>query len=332
MMLKSPWGGGRSRLSEKVPLSTPYSILFEPIVACNFRCHYCLRALPKEKWHWLSANGSRMNLKDYKRVINDMQGFDNKVKLLHFSGLGEPLLHKELPEMIQYAHEHDVAETIEIISNGSLLTHRMSNALIDAGLTRLKISLQGLDSIAYRKFTDAHIDYEEFIDNLRYFYEHRRNTKLYLKIIDAELDGHTKEEFYSKFGDICDDISVEHLFPADREIDYSKEFHSDFNLTLNGVSPNNFRVCPQPFYTMRIFASGEVLPCCSVENPGILGNAFTESIVNIWHGKKFKKFLRQMLVDRNINPVCKVCTTIKYRGFKEDCLDDVADKLLEKFS
>ena len=56
--------------------------------------------------------------------------------------MGEPLLNKNLPRMIEYLNKNEIADCYEIITNASMLTHDLSKKLIDAGLSRLCVSIQ----------------------------------------------------------------------------------------------------------------------------------------------------------------------------------------------
>jgi len=56
------------------------------------------------------------------------------------------LINKDIPVMVKMAKDAEIAERVEIISNGSLLDKTMSDRLIEAGLDTLRISLQGLNS------------------------------------------------------------------------------------------------------------------------------------------------------------------------------------------
>ena len=74
-----------------------------------------------------------------------------------------------LPQVIRYIKEHNWAERIELITNGSLLTHDLSDQLIEAGLTRLIVSVQGINTKTYRDVCGYDIDYPRFINELKYF-------------------------------------------------------------------------------------------------------------------------------------------------------------------
>lgn len=130
----------------------------------------------------------------YEKCIDDLAQFPEKVKTLRFVGMGEPLLHKDITKMIKRAKEARIANTIELLTNGSLLTHRMSDELIAAGLDRLVISLQGTSAGKYRDISGIELDFQEFVENIRYFYEHKTDTQMYLKIVDIALTAKKTEK------------------------------------------------------------------------------------------------------------------------------------------
>ena len=82
------------------------------------------------------------------------------IKLLIFDDYGEPTLHKKLPDMIKYAKDKNVAETIRLVTNGTLLNPTLNPKLIDAGLDQIKISLEAVDEDNYKKISGHSIDME----------------------------------------------------------------------------------------------------------------------------------------------------------------------------
>ena len=322
-------GGKRTRLAEKLPLDTPFVVQIFPTYACNFKCKYCIFSIPTSKRGFISEK-AMMDLDLYKKCVDDMARFPGKIKVLRFVGIGEPLLHRKIVDMVKYTSASNIADTIEILTNASLLKPELSDLLIDAGLTRMVVSLQGTSENKYLEVCGTNIDFDEFIANLRYFYEHKGKVQIYFKIVDTALEGKDDEKkFYDIFGDLCDTIAIEHTVPIHAGIDYKnilkdKEFH----LTQFGLPVDNVRICPQPFFTMQINPDGKVVPCYSFEYPGIMGDCNTMSVSDIWNGTVFKHFRRKMLDGaKNLCDACKNCTIIKYRLFPEDALNNDAERL-----
>lgn len=312
-----PSGGERLILKENIPLDTPLSICIFPIYACNFKCAYCSFSVD-EKERGLSYQPTRMNFSTYCKCIDDMTQFPRKIKKLRFAGLGEPLLHSEIAEMVQYASEKKVAESIEIVSNGSMLTPELSDKLIAANLSKLYISIQGINAEAYQEICKVKLNFNEFVDNIKYFYEHRKNTHLFLKTVDFSL--HTEDEFYEIFGDICDSISIEKIAPLSSKVNYSN-LVSEERRSVRGHEVDADPICAFPFYMMQINPDGSVIPCCTGEQFPSMGNCATESIKDIWMGQQINQFRVQMLEGGNKNMedkyFCKKCK-FNYVLFSED--------------
>lgn len=326
-----PPGGKRTILASILPLETPFVVQIFPIYACNFKCTYCIFSQDKSK-HGFISEKVIMNFELYKKCIDDMLSFPHKVKVLRFVGIGEPLLHPNIAEMVGYAVKNGIANTVELLTNASLLTPKMSDALISAGLTRLVVSLQGTTREMYRKICAVDIDFNKLVENLRYFYNNKSNTHVYIKIIDCTLEEETdKNRFYEIFGDICDTIAVEHAVPIHQCIEYShilKKRVNTFNFTQFGLTVVDVQICPQPFFTMQINPDGKIVPCYAWEYPDIMGDSNVESIISIWNGIQFQTFRRKMLSGvKQSGEVCARCKIFKYRIFPEDILDNDVERL-----
>lgn len=322
----------RSVLAQHVPLATPYIVQIFPAYACNFRCNYCIHSVNPQARGFV-AGKPLMNFSLYEKCIQDLTAFPQPVKMLRFAATGEPLVHPRIADMIRLAVQQKIAQSIEIVTNGSLLTHELSDALIDAGLNWLRVSIQGLSAEKYKTVTGVDVDYEQLIENLRYFYRKRNQTKMYIKIIDACLDQGEEQKFYDLFGSFCDRIAIEHLLPAVNEIDYSRLSDHVFTLTQNGrMARKDVKVCPQPFYMMQINPDGNVVPCCSMETPCTLGDCRSESLLDIWRGRSFREFqLMQLKGEKHCNAVCAKCQAYKFSMFDEDILDPYVGEIMKKF-
>ena len=324
-------GGKRTRLAEALPLDTPYVVQIFPVYACNFKCSYCIFSVEKPKRHFISDEIS-MDLGLYKKCIDDLKRFPRKVKVLRFVGIGEPLIHKDIVEMVRYAADQEVADVVEMLTNASLLTAQLSDALLAAGLTRLVVSIQGTSKEKYKEVCGANIDFEALLKNLAYFYEKKSKAQIYIKIVDTALDGEKdRQTFYELFGNICDTIGIEHTVPIHSGIDYENVLKDkEPAVTQFGLPAADVQVCPQPFFTMQINPDGKVVPCYSFEYPSIVGNCGEQPLTEIWQGKEFQLLRRETL--RGVKcDVCRNCTIIKYRLFPEDDLRNDAKRLLNLY-
>jgi len=329
-------GGQRTRLADVLPLDTPYVMQIFPVYACNFKCDYCIFSIDASQRGFISDQPI-MDFKLYTKCVDDMTRFPNKIKVLRFVGIGEPLLHKRIADMVAYTARKQVAQTIEILTNAHLLTPPIADALISAGLNRLVVSVQGTSKEKYRNTSGIDLDFDAFIENLRYFYEHKGQVHMYIKVVDSALDGKEDEKkFYRIFGDICDTIAIEHTVPIHSGIDYARVLKDseadDQAVTQFGLPVSEVKICPQPFFTMQINPDGKVVPCFSFEYPGIMGDCNRASVTDIWNGKEFQQCRRKMLDGlRYCGEICTHCQIIKYRLFPEDDLRDDAQRLKQLY-
>lgn len=333
LISQEPPGGKRQRLEEKLPLSTPFVVQIFPIYACNFKCKYCHMSIPLKDRGFVTDK-TLMDYEAFQRYIDGMLEFPERIKTLRFVGMGEPLLHRDIARMVKYVKDSNVAERTEIITNASLLTPEMSNRIIDAGLDRLVISLQGITAQSYKEVSAIDLDFEEFVSNIRYFYEHKHSTQMYLKIVDIVLEGKDDEQqYFSLFGDITDTIGIETAVPIFPGVEINQELKDKGNLTQFGVVVGKSHICPQPFYTAQINPDGKVVGCHSIPYPAILGDCNINSLPQIWNDKMFNGFRRQMLEGmETVGDICKNCNIMNYRLFTEDDISNSAQRLKQYFT
>ena len=85
-------------------------------------------------------------------------------------------MHPLLPEMVAYARNSGVAEVVEIFTNGSKLCPELNQKLVDSGLQRMNISVEGLTAESYKRVADYNINYDSFISNIRDLYQRKDDT------------------------------------------------------------------------------------------------------------------------------------------------------------
>lgn len=326
-------GGIRQRLADKLPLSTPYVVQIFPIYACNFKCGYCHMSIPRENRGFVTDIPT-MEFELFKKYVNNMNTFSEKIKTFRFVGMGEPLLHREIADMVQYAKNAGIAERIEIITNGSLLTPEVSDRLIEAGLDRLVISLQGITAENYKRISGVDFDFPKFISNIRYFYNGKKHTQMYLKIVDIALYGEEdKEKYFELFGSITDTIGIETAVPIFPGVEINQALKEKGNLTQFGIEVGESHICPQPFYTVQINPDGKVVGCHSIPYPAILGDCNRETLPQIWNGIGFNGFRRQMLEGmETVGEICRNCNIMRYRLFAEDDITEAAERLKKHYA
>ncbi len=322
----------RTELYKQLPLDVPFSVHIFPSYYCNFKCNYCLHFLSDEQLGKKNFIKQFMNFDLYKKAIDDIALFPKKIKALIFAGHGEPLLHQDIANMIAYAKEKNIAERVEIVTNGSLLTKELADALINAGLDRLRISIQGVDGAHYKKIIGKKFDFNKLVEQIEYFYKNKKHTEVYCKIIDIAMESKEEEMVFKQiFLPISDEAAIEYAIPFVQEID-NAELKESFDCSKQGNQAVCAKVCSMPFYMLVVTPNGDVVPCCSTDIPLIYGNITEKSLPELWHSAIVKGFCRvQLLGNREKHPVCSACSVPQFGLQQGDYLDTQAKELLEKY-
>ena len=121
------------------PVTHLAKLYVEPTDACNLDCVTCFR----NAW---SASVGRMSDATFAAILDGLREMESPPTVF-FGGIGEPLLHRRTPDWIAQAKA--VGARVEMITNGTLLSEAMSRRLIDAGLDRLWVSIDGATPESY---------------------------------------------------------------------------------------------------------------------------------------------------------------------------------------
>ena len=323
----------RKKLAEIIPLPAPFTLFITPAQVCNFRCFYCTQHKSGDEKKKIGFASQLLDYNVFLKIAHQAADFPEKFKRVLLTGLGEPLMNPRIPDMVATLRHLDVAEKYEIFTNAYKLNHEMSDRLLAAGLTRLRISIQGLSSEKYKEVCGVDIDFNRLLNNIRYFYEHKGDCTVYVKIIDAGLiDKQDEERFYAMFGDMCDEIYVEHLVKAQPSMGDYSDLADNF-LTFYGEKSQFRDVCPYMFYTLQTDALGNVFPCPPLGLPlsFSLGNITETTLMEIWNGEKLRELrISHLKKNRDKVPVCRTCEHYMCFTPEEDNLDNDTGKLIEK--
>ena len=122
---------------------------------CNFRCSYCMPKEVFDKDYAYLPHSALLSFEEITRIAR--QCVAHGVQKIRLTG-GEPLLRKNLELLIAQLATLRTTEgaplDITLTTNGSLLA-RKAQALKDAGLQRVTVSLDGLDDAVFKKMNDV---------------------------------------------------------------------------------------------------------------------------------------------------------------------------------
>jgi MoaA/NifB/PqqE/SkfB family radical SAM enzyme len=114
-------------------------IYIEPTNACNLDCRTCMRNV------WDEPLG-RMDWRTFERILTGVCAQDPRPQVF-FGGFGEPLAHPDIRRMVAAASQAGCE--VELITNATLLNETTAAWMVDAGLYRLWVSIDGATPQSY---------------------------------------------------------------------------------------------------------------------------------------------------------------------------------------
>ncbi len=318
----------RTRLETVIPLSVPFIINIDPADICNFQCKFCptgnrdlMRSTP-------GRNHGIMDFALYKKIVNDICEFEQPIKVLRLYKDGEPLLNPQFAEMIRYAKARGCAGKVDTTTNASMLTPERNIQIIDAGLDRINISIEGVSTEQYREFARYSGDFDSIVANIRHFFEHKAQCEVIIKINGDILKEGDTEKFYEIFGNIADGVSIEHVMSCWPEFELD-EVQVNQEQGIYGQEVKEVLICPYVFYSFAINADGTASACfLDWSRKLLIGDARTQHIKDIWQSNTIFEYQKMFLSRaRKSHPVCGNCGQLTH-GMPDD-IDPYAEQLLK---
>ncbi|SNB47003.1 radical SAM/SPASM domain-containing protein [Geobacter sp. DSM 9736] len=259
---------------------------------CNLRCAFCATT-------YFGPEVKRQLIDDdiVYRVLDE-----GKAKGLYgvkFNDRGEPLIHPRLASYVRYAKECGLVD-VYFNTNAMLLTEERSAELIDAGLDRISISIEGATAEIYEKHRRGGI-FDTVVANVRSLHglRERRGSnfpKIRIQTValpEVEADLQTYIDFWKPY---CDEIAA---------IDFKEESSEEKRL-LDYPFP---WACHQLWQRMVVWCDGTILPC-NEDDRGMLslGNVKTTTIGDAWNSSSLQLLRKNhSMGNAHVSKPCNGC-------------------------
>ncbi|HPG31108.1 MAG TPA: radical SAM protein [bacterium] len=292
-------------------LGMPVETILETAAICNLRCPFCPEGRLEQK-----RKRGFMTMDDFKKIMSEAAPY---LWYANLDLMGEPLLNKDLPEMIKFTKNLGV-EYVEISSNGNhILNDEDAERIVKSGLNKMIISIDAADQDVYEKyrvggkvnkiidFTTAIVKAKKKLNS-----EHPR---LDFQIVVSQQNINQIEkvdELKKKIGGDNLKIKPMSFLIANISGNEVKDFitsvqENRYTFTDEKIAPQKAILnCAPIYFILNISWDGDIIPCCSDTYFEMkIGNAIKEkSIKNVWNGKVFKNFRKKVNTDRNSIPAC----------------------------
>ena len=262
---------------------------------CNIKCTMCTRTIARadmELWNsgkFFDPHLQYLDLDTYKKVIDE--GVDKGLYAVHLTGHdGEPTMHKQLPEMIEYAKKKGIID-IYTHSNAVILHKRnLIDRILDAQPHRIVFSV---DSPVKETFESIRVGakYDQVVSNIRNFIKRKKERGLKFPIVKVQMvvmkkNEHEVELFKELF---VDDIGAD-VVGYTEYLDYH-ELNTKKDAGVSSATKGEYKsdyACDYPYRRLRLDQSG-IVYACLVGMEHKLGHAMETSVAEMWHGDYMSK-------------------------------------------
>lgn len=143
-------------------LGRPLEVLRISVIdKCNFRCVFCM---PPDKEYNFLKSSELLTPEEIESLVKDFTKVG--VKKVRITG-GEPLLRKDLEEIIERISKIKEVKDIALTTNGNLIINRLES-LKKAGLKRITFSIHSLDNEKNKKIINRSVNLEEILHAIDY--------------------------------------------------------------------------------------------------------------------------------------------------------------------
>lgn len=249
---------------------------------CNLRCVMCPQS------NGLKRRSKTMSMALFRDFVDDICENRPLIKL-YLSG--EPLLHGNLFDMIDYAAAKQCRTMIH--TNAVGLTKEVAEKILSSPLTSISFSFDGCSAEIYEKLRPP-ASFETVRSNLRQYLDLRRHVRnggprTYIEIIRMRETDAAIQDFVEEWTSSgMDEVNVvECMTWHGRVEDHRVPGTAD----STGYNP-----CAAPFRHGCVLADGTVVPCCmDVDGEMPLGNVTTHRFRDIWVGNAYRRLRLGML-------------------------------------
>jgi radical SAM protein with 4Fe4S-binding SPASM domain len=271
-----------------------------------------------------------MNFDLFRKIIDDLAGFDRPIKVLRLYKEGEPFLNPCFADMVRYAKQSGCVEAVDTTTNGSLLTPERVGPALEAGLDRINISVDGLSDAQFLEFARVKVDFRGFVNNIRQLFEMKGDCEICIKTAGDFLSEADKEMFYRTFGDYADRIFIENVAPCWPEFDVQDRLGISIAKCIYDQPVENIKTCPYIFYSLTVNSDGTVSLCfLDWARKLMVGDVRQQSLKDIWNGNALHLHRREHLRgNRGNQPVCHACGQLSHGA--ADNIDPYAAQLLTR--
>ena len=292
-------------------LRFPEVISIESSSHCNADCIMCPREL-------LTRPKGNMASDLYEKIIDECAEHSRSVKLIQPFMFGEPFINKQLVEMIKYTKSRIPSVPVNVSTNGSLLNAERAREIIDSGLDKINIDIDGATKETFEGVRIG-LDYDQVASNARHLMSLKRESgsrkpEITVTIINMDETASEIEDFKTQWRHAADNVVVQSYTTWTGSVEDRNTGEMENASTVGGFT----FPCKHPFEEFVIAHDGKVSICClDFDFKVVVGDVSKESIRDIWNGQALND-VRQKMIDGRYQDL-DICSQCNNYIFQTEC-------------
>ena len=288
------------------------SIRLDASTNCQLKCPSCPTAQGTIKKH---IGGGFLRFEDFQKIINE----NPSILHVELSNWGEIFLNPDLPKILAYSYEKNVALTASNGVNLNTVKPKVLEYLVKYKVRHLNCSIDGASQATYSLYRRGG-NFNQVIENIQTinYYKQIYNSDFPILSWQFVVFGHNEHEI-TKAKTLAKSLNMQLKFKSSWDKSFSplknESFIKEEKVTDNVEESKKF--CSQLWHIPQINWDGKILGCC-VNYWGDFGNAFDTKLENSLNNEKIVH-ARQMLlgkVEARENIPCNTC--VYYQRMKEN--------------
>jgi radical SAM protein with 4Fe4S-binding SPASM domain len=298
-------------LKKPIQWGDPFSLSIEPTTACNLGCPECPSGLKQ-----FTRPTGKLDLKLHQRMLDQV---DKSVFYINYYFQGEPFLHPQFLELIRQAKKHKIYTATS--TNAHFIDQNKAEEIIDSGLDRLIISIDGLTQETYENYR-VHGNLAKVIEATKLLVEAKRTKgsstpHLIFQFLAVKPNEHEIPSVYA----LGEEIGVDEVRIKTAQLyDYKNgnplmpenEKYARYKKNLDGTYSLKYKTgdhCWRMWSGSVLTWDGKVVPCCfDKDAQHVLGSLEHLDFGSIWKSKEYLNFRKAVLTGRNQIDICQNCS------------------------
>lgn len=280
---------------KKINLGYPPYLLIEPVSTCNLRCPFCFQT---DKTFTKKPYMGVIDFGLFKKVIDEANEIG--VGAITLASRGEPTLHKNFSEMLNYLNTKENIFEIKINTNATFLNDKICHSIFKNNVTQVVISADHYQKDEYERLR-KNSNFEKILKNVDNLYKIRKlhypNSSTEIRVSGIDSDKNLNREKFKNFW-IKRSDHVTASFPLERWDTYNNTIHENIN------DP-----CENLWDRMYVWFDGKVNPCDADYKSFLsFGNLTNNTIKQTWNNKKIQNLREEHLNKKRLNTLpCDRC-------------------------